>query len=356
MICCGKRQIRFFFYLVIVIVLIVVWEKKFSQKRIVFYTKSLVNDAIRLEILPPVVVPRQRSRAPFLLVIVNSSPHRQLYAEKRNAIRQTWGQFTRPVAPEGSVLNWAVVFMMGKTYDAVRDEQIKAESKKYGDLLIVDFKDSYRNITKKLLSAFEWASQSRYSYVLKTDDDVYVHIPGLVEWLITRGQSERFYGGVLYQGPVVRNKNHRHYVSKEELALVRYPTFCKGSLYVLSWDLMHDMVELARKVGRITPDDAYVGLLANALAVDPVKIDGFVQLKYLHFFIEILSACQLKGIFGFGDSLNPRQMFYLHQQMSSNQAETLLCISYNYLLPLTAFIIIILLAFCLYKVCVSRTH
>lgn len=283
-------------------------------------------------IMSPITEPRGYSEKQplFLLVIVSSSPKKQENADKRSMLRQTWGNIKNTHIQQ----QWKVVFMMGKASTSGMNEAIMKEQEEYGDLLIGDYRDAYRNITTKLLMAFQWASRLKCNYVLKTDDDVYIDIPKLIKWLIAREDkltnSNSFYGGVLYSGAVVRNTAHRHYVSRAELPWDYYPKFCKGSMFVVSWNLIQKMVDLSRQVTRIPPDDAYIGILANLLGVDPVRIDGFLQKSFLHWFIGFISLCQLRDLMGIGDSLTPDQMNYVHQVKTSasySEGFNIVCVS-----------------------------
>jgi len=275
------------------------------------------NVSLSLPIISPMIEPRDFSKQSlFLLVIVSSSPSKQENAVRRKMLRRTWGNINGAHIP--SDLAWKVVFMMGKPLNHEMNQSIMAEYEQHGDLLIGVYEDVYRTITTKVLMAFQWASQIKCSYILKTDDDVYVDIPKLFTWLRTQGDNNSFYGGVLYSGVVVRGKAHRHYVSPEDLSLDYYPVFCKGSMYVLSSDLVPKMVELSKQIKRIGPDDAYVGLLAYQLGVRPVKIQEFFQNSILYLFIGLISTCQFQTLMGIGDSLTPDQVYYIHQLKTTN--------------------------------------
>ena len=266
-----------------------------------------------LPIISPMIEPRDHrfQEDLFLLVIVSSSPNNQENEERRKMLRRTWGNI---IGTHTAInLPWKVVFMMGKPNNREMSRTVIAEHKQHGDLLIGDYKDEYRNITTKLLMAFNWASKIKCSYILKTDDDVYIDIPRLFAWLKTQGDIDSLYGGVVYSGVVIRDKTHRHYVSPDDLSLDYYPTFCKGSMYVLSWNLVPRMVELSKQIKRIGPDDAYIGLLAHQLGVKPVRIQEFLQTSYIHWFIGFISTCQFQTIMAIGDSLTPDQVYYIHQ-------------------------------------------
>lgn len=273
-------------------------------------------------IMSPLIAPQVTDFEDFfILVIVSTSPDDK--TKRRDAIRRTWGNCDKTHIK----YKWKILFMMGKSSSSDVNEKIMAEHKQHGDLLIADYIDRYRNITTKLLVAFKWATQITCNYILKTDNDVYVDIPELIKWLLNRGDRNSLYGGVLYRGIVVRDRRHRHYVSKDELSLDYYPTFCKGSMYVLSASLLPKMLELSRLVTRIGPDDAYVGLLADQLGISPVGVEGFFQKSFLPYIFRFISKCELRDLLGIGDSLTPSQLDYIHEVKYASSATYYLCIS-----------------------------
>lgn len=302
-----RRFVRFALYIAAITALIYFIKSLLvppSHRRI-----DLRKYGRNFHIISPYVEPRGYFEEDlFILVVVSSSPKKQENVERRNAIRRTWGKFDRT-----QKYKWKVVFMMGKDSSKHMNDRIMAEHEKYGDLLIGDYTDTYRNITTKLLMAFQWASRIKCNYILKTDSDVYIDIPKLIKWLIVQRDKNSFYGGVLYRGIVVRNTAHRHYVTKDDLSLDYYPQFCKGSMYVLSARLIPKMVDLSRQVTRIGPDDAYIGILADQLGISPVRIEGLLQKSYLHRFVYFISYCELRDLIGIGDSLTPSQVNYIHE-------------------------------------------
>ena len=51
----------------------------------------------------------------------------------------------------------------------------------YSDEIIVDVGDDYASLPAKIQASHKWALDHGYDYVLKTDCDVYVHIPRLLK-------------------------------------------------------------------------------------------------------------------------------------------------------------------------------
>ena len=247
----------------------------------------------------------------LLLVLVSSGARGKDHFKKRMAIRNTWGGKLHVTQTQ-----WRVAFFLGKTHKPSVDSQRVQEAGKFKDMIIGDFADTYRNITKKLMMAFKWASSQKYEYLLKTDDDVYINIPSLIQWIISRPFPKKpLYAGILYRADVVRDITHRHYVSWHDLPQKRYPWYPKGALYVLSGEIVKQMVEIASRVKQITVDDAYVGLLASYLGVQPIRLHGFIQWGFLPLLLERFDKCTYMNIFGMADSLSPEDIYFVHREV-----------------------------------------
>lgn len=288
---------------------------------------SLINNEADFPILTPIVTPRDRNEEVFLLVIISSAP-RGVSIERRRTIRKTWGK----IDPK-SERKHLILFMTGKTGEDKADEKLFEESKMFGDLLICDYTDHYSKIINKLLASFNWAwsvqEKYKFQYVLKSDDDVYVNIPRLLQWIDAAGSKmENVYAGITYSGIVVRDKKHRHYVSKEAVPYDYYPVFCKGSTFLLSKTLVVKIVDLSKKIQRIIPDDAYIGLIMNELRVKPTKINGLIHHPLFRFILKITGLCFFRNAVGVGDSLSTEQIRGLHQHATETHGSISGCVTY----------------------------
>jgi len=79
--------------------------------------------------------------------------------------------------------------------------------------------DSYNNLTLKTISMLEWSMEHcpKAQYVLKTDDDMYIHFPVLWDLLDKAGSAKRTIMGKVGMPPLLssglssgtRNRNPR---------------------------------------------------------------------------------------------------------------------------------------------------
>ena len=269
---------------------------------------AVIKDQVNF--IPSIVKPDAITDKLFILVLINSAAGSEVHYRKRMAIRNTWG---KPIGQN----QWRITFFLGKTNKPLINENRLMEAKKYGDIIIGDFPDTYRNITQKLMMAFKWASTQNYEYLLKTDDDVYINIPSLIKWINKQSDPKKpLYAGVLYRANVIRDPSHRHFVSWNDLQQKRYPWYPKGALYVLSSNVVYEMVQIVKRVKIITVDDAYVGVLASYLGVKPVRLHGFIQWNFLPKLIELFDRCTYLNIIGMADNLTPDDIYFVHQQVT----------------------------------------
>lgn len=269
-----------------------------------------------------VMYPKHKIDEIFLLVLVSSSPHDELHAKKRSAIRNTWANcsylhqhmnlmYMYKNIPKS--VQCKLVFFIGLSGKR-SFELLQKEANEYNDLLILNHMDTYATITTKLFSAFEWASHQRPKFILKTDDDVYIHVPKLITNILMTTNVENFYGGVTYAGSVPRDPSHRHYISKEQYYSNRFPVFCKGAFYVFSGNLLPSLLASSYKVTRFGVDDAYVGVLMHHLGVQPVHLGEFVALEF-KVFLQAICDCSLVKLIGIGDGLTGEEIRRLHKRV-----------------------------------------
>ena len=256
----------------------------------------------------------------FLLILVSSSPHDEQHREKRNAIRLTWGNCDKIhlMYTESQYLPKSIscrlVFFMGRT---ANDTSIIQEAREHKDILIADYIDDYNMITKKLLLAFKWSNKYAPVYVLKTDDDVFVHVPRLILKLLTI-KYPRYYGGVVWSGTVSRDPRHRHFVSYDSFRDYKFPPFCKGAFYVFSGKLLHELLNSVNQIKPFGIDDAYIGIVMRHIGVIPESISEFVNFGF-SLFVDVITDCVLQRTIGLSDGLSGKQIMNIHDRIKVNE-------------------------------------
>lgn len=92
------------------------------------------------------------------VVLITSCAYR---LDQNEQCRATW------LMQWGHLIEYKFVFGQGHT-------------QKYDDEIIFPIDDSYQNLPAKIQASHDWAVRQGYDFILKTDCDVYVHVPRLL--------------------------------------------------------------------------------------------------------------------------------------------------------------------------------
>ncbi|XP_033747155.1 beta-1,3-galactosyltransferase 1-like [Pecten maximus] len=172
----------------------------------------------------------------FLLiaVCVSSSGFKQ-----RDAIRNTWGSI---VHNNNKV---KLIFIIGNPNDTTIQRAILNESKHYHDIVQDNFVDSYRNLTLKSIFMLKWTSKFcvKTSYLLKVDDDMFVNVPYLIDYLNATQIRNAVIGQRIAASNPIRNKTSKWYTSEQMYRDRFYPYYTSGTSYVISGDILTKLYE-----------------------------------------------------------------------------------------------------------------
>ncbi|XP_064645111.1 beta-1,3-galactosyltransferase brn-like [Lineus longissimus] len=215
----------------------------------------------------------------FLLAVIKSSIE---HFENRMAIRETWGG--RGVV-QGRELR--SVFLLGvRPLDGKHlQNKVIAENQLYGDLLQDDFHDQYFNNTLKTMMGFRWATIHcrNAKFIFFVDDDYYVSIQSLVEYLLSIGDKKRFLAGYVFTTSLPkRNPYSKWYISREEYPFFFYPSYPTAGAYVVSMDVAVDFDIGFRYTKYLRFDDVFLGIVAWKLLVTPVHHSEFYFLSKVY--------------------------------------------------------------------------
>ncbi|XP_015120459.1 beta-1,3-galactosyltransferase 5 isoform X1 [Diachasma alloeum] len=206
---------------------------------------------------------------PLLLTLIHSAPGN--YA-KRHVVRETWGKHTSEMI---------VLFFIGVT-DQYRGDIIE-EDRKYGDIIQGNFLDAYRNMTYKHVMALKWATYHCPSakYILKLDDDVFVNIPAMVDFL-KRGLSPWGARRLILCDPlstatVKRSWRSKWRVSPQEYPGRHYPAYCAGWAILYSPDSVFLLYREAQRQPYFWIDDVHItGTVAGKVNLTHSSIHSLV--------------------------------------------------------------------------------
>uniref|UniRef100_A0A7M5TZN8 Hexosyltransferase n=1 Tax=Clytia hemisphaerica TaxID=252671 RepID=A0A7M5TZN8_9CNID len=244
----------------------------------------------------------------FLTVLVISKPEN---FQRRRNIRDTWAHSYeddfqklkgKHPFPNGKTYSTSdvvrVIFVIGQpnVEDENLSSSLKEESRLSKDIVFGNMMENYRNLTMKTKLGLKWAFyECKTSYVLKTDDDVFVNPVVLVEWLKKAPRKNLYTGWCNSNSPVDRKPNSKWYISHEVYQSTTFPPYCLGGGYLISSDVLASVIKLSYGRLLFPMEDLYVGLMIRELdGVQPRDERKHFNLVYNG---KTENSCDLNSIF-----------------------------------------------------------
>ncbi|XP_074657331.1 beta-1,3-galactosyltransferase 5-like [Tubulanus polymorphus] len=212
---------------------------------------------------------RGSSNISFIIIVttaVNRKP------EVRQAIRDTWGSWTKDPR-----MRAAVVFLVGSPRPGLDPRLLEAltnESRQYGDVIMTEFVDDYRNMTLKSMAMLHWVQKfcPNARYVIKCDDDVFVNVPVLVRDFPAMDSAQigmTMHGYLIDWGTPYRVPYHKWCVSERNFPHKYFPKYCNGPLYAFSSRLVAPLLRAAYLVTLIPIEDVFIcGIVAEKAGIE----------------------------------------------------------------------------------------
>ncbi|XP_077416307.1 beta-1,3-galactosyltransferase 2 [Vanacampus margaritifer] len=212
--------------------------------------------------------------SPFLVFVVPVAPQ-DLSA--RDAIRETWGS-----AGQDTMTLFYMGVLEGGQVRSIQD-MLEEESKKYSDVIQMNFLDSYKNLTIKSMMIMNWLATycPHATYAMKVDADIFVNVFYLLRLLSTAPRSDYITGSVITDGKPRRDLNSKWHLREQLYPDDSFPAYVSGAGYVFSTDMAAKVSWASRFVPRIPLEDVYVGLCLYVLGVRPVYSRRWLEFKNL---------------------------------------------------------------------------
>jgi hypothetical protein len=173
------------------------------------------------------------------------------------------------------------VFVLGFTADAHVMNEIKAESWTRGDIVQLDFIESYGNLTFKTMSGFRWSHDfcPKARFIMKADGDMYINLE-LMPVLLQAVPPGKFYGGYCWgEATPHRSNSSKWFVSYKSYSHNKFPPVCSGTAYVISSEFLRGLMNVSKKMHFFHLEDVFIGMAASSLNVRPISINGFTNLR-----------------------------------------------------------------------------
>ncbi|XP_053618659.1 beta-1,3-galactosyltransferase 5-like [Plodia interpunctella] len=235
---------------------------------------------------------KEYSEGLLLMVLVASRPSNY---QNRMVIRNTWGRSTDFAK---------VLFLLGQSTGNF--QQTNNESAIYGDIVLGNFKDAYRNMTYKHVMGLKWIVHHcpTAKYVLKTDDDILVNSYELRRFLARELSPWGARGLMTCQGldhSLVYRKGSKWQVTVEEFPERYYPPYCAGWAILYSQDVVHRLLEAAQSLPFFWIDDVHItGTCAQKAGITMTPLTNLLMTWTRANLLTTLGPRFISGSFLFG--------------------------------------------------------
>jgi len=239
----------------------------------------------------------------FLVIVVCSAVHN---FEERQAIRDTWGYNSNDVR---------VVFLLGieapNQSNTIQHDDVIRESGVFHDIIQVNVYDNYSNLTHKSIAMLQWIQKYCHNvkHVLKTDDDMYIGRDVLLGDLRNTVHKRFIMGHLIAAAAPIRDPSSKWYTPKHIYPESMYPNYMSGTAYVISGDLVSDLVTSSSHRRLLWLEDVYItGICMLALDADHIYNAKFGYKPRIH------DPCIYKLIITAHD-VTPSQMYEIWDEL-----------------------------------------
>uniref|UniRef100_A0A0N5AYB5 Hexosyltransferase n=1 Tax=Syphacia muris TaxID=451379 RepID=A0A0N5AYB5_9BILA len=156
--------------------------------------------------------------------VIRSHPDK---TEERYFIRTTWA----------ANLKNSIIFVLGRPESSASWKIINQESSIYGDLLVIDMLDSYKNLSIKSVAILRWISRFCHapSFFFQGDPDVAVFTTSVSDVLKTKDNKvPRIYGYCWESALVFRDGRNKWSMKHSIYSSYTYPRYVAGAAWMFS--------------------------------------------------------------------------------------------------------------------------
>ena len=188
--------------------------------------------------------------------------------------------------------------MLGALQAKVLRKNIIQEAVHHGDILQGDFLDVYPNNTLKAIFAMQWYRQAcpQARFLMKADDDMSLNLGPLLDRVTSNHSLDRFMMG---RCDLTRNIDDYRYIFKFKNRLPEtiypddyIPPYCAGGAYLLSAEVVPDILIAVRWVPLLYVEDIYIGIVVARLKRPLTILNMPEQFKMSYDVFDYPSLCR----------------------------------------------------------------
>ncbi len=219
------------------------------------------------------------------IILVVTSPGNII---KRNILRTTWAKtdLLRKYPTR-------TVYIIGNSYNESIQDKLKQESERYGDIVQADFKDSYHNLTLKVLVGIKWVLQycKQAKFVLRVNEDM------LIDTLILFDILEKEYRGIkrgimglkMFNANASIERGGVNCGSVDDISAHKvFPLYVNRNIFIIiTQDLLHELYQTALTITFFRIEDVFLtSFVSEAMKnVNFVFLDQYIEIRSINKYI-----------------------------------------------------------------------
>lgn len=168
---------------------------------------------------------------------------------------------------------------------------IHYESKEWRDILYLQIKNSYFNLTYLFIESISWInSKLKYDFLLKWDDDIIVNVPLLLLYINAEVKKLHYRGYMYNKTAICRKKIKICYIPYHIYKYTYIPTFIASGLLILSYTTIQKIEHFHKLYNSyLIRDDQYIGVICNKLSIKPSSLNKYyIRCKMNNIYFHIM--------------------------------------------------------------------
>lgn len=280
---------------------------RLENKKIIFdwiAQRNIYQKLILSSDTKPRLIPRKLCQDnPFFIIIVCSSLDNFI---PRRIIRNTWIQDAKKLK------NVNAYFLVGTTFNYNNSIALDEESEKYEDIIQYDFLDSYYNLTLKSVLLLKWINNycQNVSYVMKIDDDVFLQVSNLVDYLSNIRNYNLLMGFKVHSAAPVQNINSKWFMPLAGYSKSVYPDYLAGPGYVMGRNAINILYQNSFLEPFIHIEDVYITGMCSEKS--KLYLNGS---DLFHYYKSKNDPCRFHQMFAI-HKMSPDELYQLHKAYS----------------------------------------
>ncbi|CAN8002187.1 unnamed protein product [Ixodes hexagonus] len=177
--------------------------------------------------------------------------------QHRKVLREAMDQHSSSLA-----YSWTTVFFVGLSRDKDTSSIIQSEAAQHGDIALLPYQDTYKNLTYKFVYGMKWVMEycPKVKYVVKIDDDMVTSLQRMTSYLSTvpESQTHSLHCQIIRRTPVIRDINSPWYLSEDTYPNSEFSEYCSGRGLVFRSHLLQRLYSATFCLSYHGIDDVFV--------------------------------------------------------------------------------------------------